>query len=98
MSWADGISLLCILAALFFFLAGTVGLLRMPDVFTRLHALTKADNLGLGLIVLATAVQLQSWTELVKLALIWMLVMVSGATVAHLIARMALSESSDEKA
>ena len=33
-------------------LAGTVGLLRFPDALTRLHALTKADNLGLGLIVL----------------------------------------------
>ena len=36
-----------------FFLAGTVGLLRFPDTMTRLHALTKVDNLGLGLIVLA---------------------------------------------
>jgi monovalent cation/proton antiporter MnhG/PhaG subunit len=36
----------------FFFLAGTVGLLRFPDTLTRLHALTKADNLGLGLIML----------------------------------------------
>jgi formate hydrogenlyase subunit 3/multisubunit Na+/H+ antiporter MnhD subunit len=35
----------------FFFLAGTVGLLRFPDTLTRLHALTKADNLGLGLIM-----------------------------------------------
>ena len=39
-------------AGAFFFLAGTVGLLRFPDSLTRLHALTKADNLGLGLIVL----------------------------------------------
>ena len=36
-------------------LAGTVGLLRFPDPLSRLHALTKADNLGLGLIVLAIA-------------------------------------------
>ena len=31
-----------------FFITGTLGLLRFPDVFCRLHALTKADNLGLG--------------------------------------------------
>ena len=37
---------------MFFFFAGTVGLLRFPDSLSRLHALTKADNLGLGLIVL----------------------------------------------
>ena len=41
-----------VVAGAFFFLAGTVGLLRFPDSFTRLHALTKADNLGLGLVVL----------------------------------------------
>jgi multicomponent Na+:H+ antiporter subunit G len=40
-----------------FYLAGTIGLLRFPDVYARLHALTKADNLGLGCIVLGLAVQ-----------------------------------------
>jgi len=39
-------------AGVFFSLVGTVGLLRFPDTLTRLHALTKADNLGLGLVVL----------------------------------------------
>ena len=48
----DIFSLLAIAAGAFFFLAGTVGLLRFPDPLTRLHALTKADNLGLGLVVL----------------------------------------------
>ena len=38
-------------AGAFFFMAGTIGLLRFPDTLTRLHALTKVDNLGLGLIV-----------------------------------------------
>lgn len=32
------------LTGLFFFIAGSVGLLRLPDVYSRLHALTKADN------------------------------------------------------
>ena len=45
-------SIVAILAGAFFFLAGTVGLLRFPDTLTRLHALTKSDNLGLGLVVL----------------------------------------------
>ncbi|NIM31017.1 MAG: cation:proton antiporter, partial [Pseudomonas stutzeri] len=39
-----------------FFLAGTLGMLRFPDVYTRLHALTKADNLGLGFIASGLAV------------------------------------------
>ena len=42
---------IAVVAGAFFFLAGTVGLLRFPDSLTRLHALTKADNLGLGLVV-----------------------------------------------
>ena len=48
----DLFSLAAIGAGVFFFFAGTVGLLRFPDSLTRLHALTKADNLGLGLVVL----------------------------------------------
>ena len=51
-SLLDVVSIVAIVAGAIFFLAGTLGLLRFPDTFTRLHALTKADNLGLGLVVL----------------------------------------------
>jgi multicomponent Na+:H+ antiporter subunit G len=83
-------SLLLILGGAFFFLAGTVGLLRFPDVYSRLHALTKADNVGLGLIVAGLAVQSESWAIVGKLLLIWFLVLLAGASVAHLVARGAL--------
>jgi multicomponent Na+:H+ antiporter subunit G len=73
-----------------FFLAGTLGLLRFPDVYTRLHALTKADNLGLGLVVAGLAVQAESWAGVGKLALIWLLVLVASAFACHLVARAAL--------
>jgi multicomponent Na+:H+ antiporter subunit G len=73
-----------------FFLAGTLGLLRFPDVYTRLHALTKADNVGLGLVVAGLAVQVQSWVIAGKLLLIWVFVMLASATISHLIARRAL--------
>jgi len=73
-----------------FFLAGTVGLLRFPDVYTRLHALTKADNVGLGLLVAGLALQAESWAVVGKLLLIWLLVLLAGASVAHLVARAAL--------
>jgi multicomponent Na+:H+ antiporter subunit G len=69
-----------------FFLAGTVGLLRFPDVYTRLHALTKADNVGLGLVVAGLALQAQSWAVVGKLLLTWLLVLLAGASVAHLVA------------
>jgi multicomponent Na+:H+ antiporter subunit G len=53
MSFAlDIVTITAVSAGAFFFLAGTVGLLRFPDPLMRLHALTKADNLGLGLVVL----------------------------------------------
>lgn len=99
MIWVDLLSIACIVLGSFFFLAGTVGLLRLPDVFTRLHALTKADNLGLGLIVLAAMLQIDDWMVNVKLVLIWGLVMIASATVAHLIARNALRqiESAEEE-
>jgi multicomponent Na+:H+ antiporter subunit G len=77
----------------FFFLAGTVGLLRFPDTLTRLHALTKADNLGLGLVVLGLLPRMPDPLAAAKLLCVWLLVMLSGATVSQLIARVAGRES-----
>jgi multicomponent Na+:H+ antiporter subunit G len=72
-----------------FFLAGTIGLLRFPDTLTRLHALTKADNLGLGLVVLGLLPQTGSLRDGLKLISVWFLVLLAGATVSQLIARVA---------
>ena len=80
-------TVVAVVAGGFFFLAGTVGLLRFPDSFTRLHALTKADNLGLGLVVLGLLPQVASVSAGLKLVCIWLLVLVSGATAGQLIAR-----------
>ena len=76
-----------IVAGAFFFLAGTAGLLRFPDSFTRLHALTKADNLGLGLVVLGLLPHVDSVAGGLKLVCIWWLVLLSGASAGQLIAR-----------
>lgn len=73
-----------------FFLAATIGLLRFPDVYTRLHALTKADNLGLGLMVMGLLLRAESWFLIAKLLLIWLLVMLVSTTACHLVARAAL--------
>ncbi len=85
----DLLALAAIAAGLLFFLAGTVGLLRFPDILTRLHALTKADNLGLGLVVLGLLLQVDSVLAGLKLLCIWFLLLLSGACVAQLIARSA---------
>jgi multicomponent Na+:H+ antiporter subunit G len=81
---------IAIAIGLFFFIAGTVGLLRFPDVHTRLHALTKADNLGLGFIVIGAALQAEDVWTVLKLIVIWGLTIIAAATVAQLIARAAL--------
>lgn len=86
----DALSLLLIVAGAVFFLAGTVGLLRFPDFFTRLHAMTKADNVGLGLIVFGLVLQAESWIALGQLFIVWFLVLLSSASGAHLLARSAL--------
>ena len=69
-----------------FFLAGTVGLLRFPDPLTRLHALTKADNLGLGLVVLGLLPQVTTPLGWIGLIAVWLLALLSGATVGQLLA------------
>ena len=72
-----------------FFFAGTVGLVRFPDVYSRLHALTKADNLGLGFIIVALALLSGSWLVAVELFAIWVLVLLASSVSCHLIARSA---------
>jgi multicomponent Na+:H+ antiporter subunit G len=85
----DLVTIVAVSAGAFFFVAGTVGLLRFPDALTRLHALTKADNLGLGLVVLGLIPLAASLREALKLVCVWLLVLLAGATVSQLIARVA---------
>jgi multicomponent Na+:H+ antiporter subunit G len=82
----DGVTVVAVLAGLFFFVAGTVGLLRFPDTLTRLHALTKADNLGLGLVALGLIAQSLSVLGALKLIAVWLLALIAGATVSQMIA------------
>ena len=75
-----------------FFLTGTVGLLRFPDIYTRLHALTKADNVGLGLIILGLSCQAENLLIVARLLLIWVLVLIASSASCHLVARSALQK------
>ena len=90
MNPADVVSLLLMFVGACFFLAGSVGMLRFPDAFTRLHATTKADNVGLGLVIIGLLLRAESYHAGAKLLLIWLLVATSGAAACHLIARAAL--------
>ncbi|HMP73888.1 MAG TPA: monovalent cation/H(+) antiporter subunit G [Kiritimatiellia bacterium] len=89
MSVRDVVSLVLLILGALFFLAGTVGLLRFPDVYTRLHALTKADNLGLGLLGAALALQSDSGFTAIKFGLVWLLIMFSSSLAAYLVANAA---------
>jgi len=82
-------SILLVLGGFFYF-AGTVGLLRFPDVHSRLHALTKADNLGLGLVCLAMALLGGSWRGAAMLLVIWLLGLLAATVSCHLVAQAAL--------
>jgi len=92
----DLFSIVAIVAGAFFFFAGSVGLLRFPDSLTRLHALSKADNLGLGLIVLGLLPRVESLLGALKLLAIWALVLLSGAASAQLIGRALRRRGGDE--
>ncbi len=90
MSWLEIVAALLLVLGGLFYLAGTVGLLRFPDVHSRLHALTKADNLGLGLVCVAMAVLGGSWRSAAMLLVIWLLGLLAATVSCHLVARAAL--------
>ncbi len=89
MSWLEMVQSVLLVAGVAFFAIGTLGVLRFPDVYTRVHALTKADNLGLGLVMLALMPSAASLAGALKLVLVWGLVLAASATSGHLVARRA---------
>ncbi|TVS14952.1 MAG: monovalent cation/H(+) antiporter subunit G [Planctomycetaceae bacterium] len=93
MTFWDGITVVLVVVGACFFLAGSLGMLRFPDTLTRLHAATKADNVGLGFVILGLLLQTDSFFEGVKLVIIWLLVALSGAAACYLIARVTLQDS-----
>lgn len=89
----NGLSLLLISFGLAFFMAGTLGVLRFSSPLNRLHAVTKADNLGLGLVVFGLILQAGSWALVFKYLIIWALVLLSAAAVSHLIGQRAYQQA-----
>lgn len=83
---ADLFTVAFVSAGAFFFLAGTAGLLRFRDPLTRLHALTKADNLGLGLVVIGLLPRADGLLAALKLLAVWLLVLLAASASSQLIA------------
>lgn len=83
-SWA------CLAAGGFFCMVGALGLIRMPDVFTRMHAASVTDTLGAGLILLGLAIQAGLSLVALKLLMVGLLIAYTGPAAAHALARAAL--------
>jgi multicomponent Na+:H+ antiporter subunit G len=73
-------------------LLAALGLLRFPDVYTRLHAASKAGTLGAGLILLAAGVASGDWSTAVRCVLGLIFIVITSPVSAHLLARAALLE------
>ena len=83
-----------ILLGLFFFFAGTVGILRLPDFYTRLHGPTKATTLGAGCLLLASALFFSLHSEGFSLheVLVSLFLFITAPISAHLLAKLALHQ------
>lgn len=80
----------------FFFLVGTLGLIRMPDVFCRMHATTKCDTLGAGLILLALMLYRGIDIISLKLLLVLVFIWITNPTAAHIIAKAEYNKEAKE--
>ncbi|MDR5672456.1 Multisubunit Na+/H+ antiporter, MnhG subunit [Halalkaliarchaeum sp. AArc-CO] len=76
-------------AAVFFTFVGAVGLLRLPDIYTRAHAASKADTLGAGFAVAAVAIHFGVQIVVVKMLLLLVFIYITNPTASHAISRAA---------
>lgn len=68
-----------------FFMIGTVGVVRFFDLYTRLHALSKIDNMGLGFLAFGMILHSDSVLIALKIFLIWILVLLSSSTLSYIL-------------
>lgn len=86
----NGISWVCLVAGGFFCVVGAIGLLRMPDFYTRMHAASVIETLGAGLILLGLMLQSGFTLVAVKLLMIGLLIFFVSPTATHALARAAM--------
>jgi multicomponent Na+:H+ antiporter subunit G len=88
----DALAWIALVAGGFFVIVGAIGLHRMPDVFTRMHATSLIDTLGVGLLGLGMLLQTDDWTVAVRIAFIVVVLLTAGAVSTHALARAALHD------
>ncbi|MFZ5431020.1 MAG: monovalent cation/H(+) antiporter subunit G [Bacteroidota bacterium] len=93
----DIIIAVLILTGVFFILVAAIGLIRLPDLLTRIHAATKATSFGLLFIMAGLAVHFGSWIIVVKALLLVMFIYLTAPLAASVIARSAESEEEPEQ-
>ncbi len=86
----DVLSWVLLVGGGFFVVVGGIGLLRMPDVFTRMHAGGIADTMGTGMILGGLLLQSDDWLVIAKLLLILYFIIFANPTSTHAVARSAL--------
>ena len=89
MVW-DLLSWISILGGLFFIVVGSIGVLRFPDVYTRLHASGMTDTMGAGLVLVGLSFQEGLTLITVRLLMIWAFLLFTSPIATHALARAAL--------
>ena len=90
MAAADLLSALLVLAGGFFLIVGGLGLVRLPDLFTRLHAAGVGDTLGVGLFVLGFMLLVDFGSVTLKLGLVLLFILLTSPVATHALAKAAL--------
>lgn len=93
----NGLSWACIVAGSAFAVIGGVGLLRLPDVFARMHGGGITDTLGAGLILIGLMFQSGASLATGKLLMVLLFLLVTSPTATHAVARAALSAHVEPK-
>lgn len=88
----DTLSWACIAGGAFFALTGTLGIIRLPDIYSRMHGAGMVDTLGMGLILIGLMFQADAWIVVVKLGLILAFVFFTSPTTTFALARAALED------
>ncbi|GMG84341.1 hypothetical protein LNKW23_35560 [Paralimibaculum aggregatum] len=91
----DLVSGVLLIAGAGFYLIGAIGLNRMPDVFTRMHATSVSDTLGLGLMFVGMLVQAGPTLIGFKLVVIFALLFLTAPIATHALARAALHDGEE---
>ena len=86
----DVLSWISILGGLFFIVVGSIGVLRFPDVYTRLHAAGMTDTMGAGLVLVGLSFQEGLTLITVRLLMIWAFLLFTSPIATHALARAAL--------